>query len=175
MTIDWASMLVPQIHPLEAVLRAVCVYVFLLVAFRLAGRKELGRYSNFDIALLFLVSVAMRETLVRGDESLTTAFLSFTTLLVVNRAFTIVSFHVPRAANLIQGRRRPLIRDGAIVEAELKRNRITHENLIAQLRNSAQIDSLQRVKDAWLERDGTITFSVEHATDARNTAAPAPP
>ncbi len=59
--IDWQAMWSPDIHPLEVALRATLVYLFAQLVMRLIGRKELGRYSNFDVVLLFLVTVALRR------------------------------------------------------------------------------------------------------------------
>lgn len=65
---DWHEMWAPQWPPQETALRAALVYLGVQVLLRLAGRKELGRYASFNVAILVLVTTAMRQTLVvEGD------------------------------------------------------------------------------------------------------------
>ena len=74
--IDVAGLWKPELNPLEVVLRATIIYAFLLVAFRVVGRKELGRWGASDVVLIFLISVAARQSIVGNDGSLTTAMLA---------------------------------------------------------------------------------------------------
>src|SRR5512133_1226578 len=65
-----AHLLVPE-APLGAlILRAVVVYAFLLVALRLAGRRELAQMTSFDLVLLLVISNAVQNSMNAGDNSL---------------------------------------------------------------------------------------------------------
>ena len=73
--IDWHGLWVPDLHPLEVIIRVSLVFLFVQGVLRLLGRKELSRYASFDLALLFLLAVCMRMTIVANDDSLTTGFI----------------------------------------------------------------------------------------------------
>ena len=66
---------------MESVLRAAIVYVFLLVLFRLAGKRTLSDVTTFDFVLLLIISEATQQALLGEDFSLTNAFLVITTLI----------------------------------------------------------------------------------------------
>lgn len=125
--IDWARMWRPEHHPLETVIRAAVAYAFVHIAFRVVGRRELGRHSTYEIVLLLFVSVAMRQTIVGTDESVTTGLLGMATLLVIDALVAWLVRASPRAAVIIDGPVRELIRDGRPDEDALKRARVTRE------------------------------------------------
>jgi uncharacterized membrane protein YcaP (DUF421 family) len=158
--IDWAHMWLPEQSPLETILRSTIVYVVVHVSFRLLGRRELRRYSMASIVVLFLIAVALREAIVRDDVSLTTAFVGFGTLLVLDRIAGLLSNASPRLAHIIDGPVRELVRDGQVDEAELRRAHVTKEHLLAAVRERGGED-LSRVKRARLERSGKISVVFE--------------
>jgi uncharacterized membrane protein YcaP (DUF421 family) len=154
--IDWVRMWRPEHHPLETALRAAVAYLFVHVAFRMVGRKELGRHSTYEIVLLLFVSVAMRQTIVGKDESLTTGALGFATLLLIDTLVAWIVRLSPRAARLIDGPVRELARDGRLDQDAMKRARITREQLLAALRSHGR-ERLEDVRRAYLERSGRIS------------------
>lgn len=153
---DWTSLWRPELSPLEIVCRAAVIYLAALVLFRIAGRKELARYSPFDFLLILLASQALRQTLVASDKSLTSGLLSLATLLGLDLVFSWASFRSPRIGALVQGRPRKLVEDGRPLEAALRRSRFTVDELRSRLRRYG-IDRLDAVESAWLERDGNVT------------------
>jgi uncharacterized membrane protein YcaP (DUF421 family) len=157
LTGPWHDMLVPTLPPWVVVLRAVAVYAFLLVLFRVYGRQEFARNSTFDLAVLLVVTTALRTTLVADDKSLTSGFISLSTLFALDGLASIVTFRSHRARVVLEGRPRVLVRDGKPDPAELRRARLAEPDLVALLRDKGTED-LARVKLATLERSGAITF-----------------
>jgi uncharacterized membrane protein YcaP (DUF421 family) len=158
--IDWAHMWLPVQSPLETILRSVIVYVVVHVSFRMLGRRELRRYSMASIVVLFLIAVALREAIVRDDVSLTTAFVGFGTLLVLDRVAGLLSNASPSLAHIIEGPVRELVRDGQVDQVELRRAHVTMEHLLAAVRERG-CEDLSNVKRAYLERSGKITVVFE--------------
>jgi uncharacterized membrane protein YcaP (DUF421 family) len=159
----------PEWSPLEVALRAALVYLFVIVVFRLAGRKELGRFSTFDVALVFLITVALRRSMTGDDKSLTNAFVALGTLVVLDRTLTWLTWRSRRLADWIQGPARLLVEDGRLRPRELRRTRISEEELRAGLRRHGH-ESLEDVRRAYLERDGQLSFvlrSKEHEREKR--------
>lgn len=166
--IDWGRLWQPEHHPLETVLRAAVAYVFVHVSFRAVGRKELGRHSTYEIVLLLFVSVAMRQTIVGNDASLTTGLIGMGTLLLVDALVAWIVRKSPRAARIIDGPVRELVRDGRPDEAAMRRARVTREQLLATLREHGR-ERLDGVRRAYLERSGRISVIFR-----RRRAAPGP-
>lgn len=154
--IDFAGLWEPEIPPLEVVLRAAIIYAFLLVLFRVVGRKELGRWGASDVVLLFLISVAARQSIVGEDKSLTTAMLALGTLVGLDWALSAITARSPRLANLLEGKVRQLVRDGELQRDVMRRMRISEGELLEQVRRAGR-ETLADLKDAFLERSGKIT------------------
>lgn len=155
--IDWHGIWVPEMNPVEVIFRVSMVFLFSQLVLRLLGRKELGRYSTFDLALLFLLTVCLRRTLVGDDNSLTTGFLALATLGAWDRLFSWLSFRDRRAARVLEGRPRELVREGELVHENLRKTHISQSELLSQLRSHGR-DDLSSVRAAFLEPNGRVTF-----------------
>ncbi len=171
--IDWARMWRPEHNPLETVMRAVVAYAFVHVAFRVVGRRELGRHSTYEIVLLLFVSVAMRQTIVGTDQSVTTGLLGMSTLLIVDVLVAWLVRTSPRAARIIDGPVRELVRDGRLNEEAMRRARVTREQLLTTLRHHGH-ERLDEVRRAYFERSGHISVIFRRRPDAPRRGRRAP-
>jgi uncharacterized membrane protein YcaP (DUF421 family) len=155
--LDLAGMFTPTISPWEVALRAALIYLGIIALLRLAGRKELGRYSHYDVALLFLVTTAARQSIVGSDQSLTSAFVGLATIIGLDRLLSEITFRWPATDRALSGSTLQLLRDGIPDEDALRRSRLTVEDLRSRLRKHGT-DDLQRAAAAYLETNGQITF-----------------
>jgi uncharacterized membrane protein YcaP (DUF421 family) len=160
---DWHGIWAPEMHPLEVIFRVSMVFLFSQLVLRLLGRKELGRYSTFDLALLFLLTVCLRRTLVGDDDSLTTGFLALATLGAWDRFFSWLSFRDRGAARMLEGRPLELVHEGELVHENLRKSRISRRELLSQLRSRGR-DDLGSVRAAFLEPNGRVTFLFREAS-----------
>src|SRR4051794_26341219 len=140
-----SALLHPETHWPILVLRAVAVYAFLMVALRLAGRRELGQMTTFDLVLLLVLANAVQNAINAGDNSLSSGLISAAALLVINFAVGEATFRWRWFEKLVQGRPRPLVRDGKLIWLNLKRERITLEELRSALRKQG-IDGVSQCK-----------------------------
>ncbi|MCY1017325.1 DUF421 domain-containing protein [Pyxidicoccus sp. MSG2] len=154
---DWQGMWTPDLNTFEVVFRASAVYLFAQLVLRLAGRKELGRSSTFDIVLLLIISVCLRRSIVAEDDSLTSAFVAFGTLGAWDRFFSWLSMRSEKAAKVLTGKPVELVREGRVNEANLRRSLMSHDELLSRLREHGT-ESLREVRLAYLEPDGKVTF-----------------
>jgi uncharacterized membrane protein YcaP (DUF421 family) len=157
MTVDWHAIWSPEQPPLETMVRASLVYLVVHALLRLAGRKELSRYSSFDLAVLFLVTVAARRSITVDDASVTTAALALATLVAWNVFFSWLTFRNKLAGTVLKGEPRLLVREGRPLEDALRSTRIGREELQSRLRLYGT-DDLRAVREAYLETDGRVTF-----------------
>src|SRR6185437_3390556 len=142
---------------MDIVLRTVVVFGFLLVLTRVIGRRELSSLEPFDLILLIVLGDAVQQGLTQDDYSLTGAFLVVGTFAVLQVFVSWVGYRFPKARPIIDGEPIVVVQDGQPIERNLKRERLTLGELAVAARGQ-QIASLDEVKWAVLETNGTISF-----------------
>lgn len=147
----------PELPPWEVALRAAFVYVFIQLLFRVLGRKELGRWGLPDVVLLFLLGTSVRTSIVGSDASLTSAMVGLSTIALLDWLLSRASARSDRVADLLEGPVRHLVRDGEVLDAELRRIRLSRSELLAYVHEKGA-ESLSDVKHAFLERSGKVTI-----------------
>ena len=115
----------PETPWFALMLRSVVVYVFLMIALRLAGRRELGQMTTFDLVLLLVLANAVQNSINAGDNSLGGGLISATTLLVLNFAVGEATYRWRWFERIVQGRPLTLVRNGKVVLHNMKRERVT--------------------------------------------------
>src|SRR5438445_5003796 len=108
------------------VLRTVVVYVFILVGFRLSGKREVGQLAPFDFALILLIANAVQNAMVGPDTSLLGGLTAAGMLLVINFLLGRLAAKSRRIERLVRGRARILIYKGVLHEEALAAERLTH-------------------------------------------------
>jgi uncharacterized membrane protein YcaP (DUF421 family) len=142
---------------MDIVLRALAVYIVIYVLMRVLGRRELSSMEPFDLIILVVIADLVQQGVTQQDYSVTGAVLAIGTigLLVVLTSF--VSFRIPRARPILNGRPIVLVESGKPIDDNMRRERITLEELAAQARLQG-IDSVGKVQWAVLETSGRISF-----------------
>lgn len=140
----------------ELVLRAIVVYLFLLVFMRLTGKRQTAQYAPFDLILLLILSNAVQNSMNANDSSLVGGLILAATLLVCHLLLSWLGYHFPRLARLIDGKAQVLVDQGQIHSALLRQEQITREDLDAALRAGGCLN-VHEVERATLETDGRIT------------------
>src|ERR671931_857820 len=142
---------------MDIVLRAIVIFVFILVLMRVLGRRELSRLEPFDLIILVVIGDLVQQGVTQNDWSVTGAILAVGTIGVLTVCTSWLSWRFPRVRPLLDGRPVVLVEDGKPIEGNLKRERITIEEIASQARMQ-QIDSLDKVKWAVLETGGGVSI-----------------
>jgi uncharacterized membrane protein YcaP (DUF421 family) len=142
---------------MDIVLRAAAIFAFLFVLMRLVGRRELSTLEPFDLILLVVIGDLVQQAVTQQDFSVTGAVLAASTIGVLAVALSWANYRFPRLRPVLEGRPIVLVEDGRPIPANLKRERITLEELVAQARLQ-QIDSIDQVRWAVLETSGKVSF-----------------
>jgi uncharacterized membrane protein YcaP (DUF421 family) len=150
------NILVPDISIAEKLLRSVVVYTFLLVAFRLSGKRQLGQLSAFDLVVLLIISNVVQNAVIGNDNSLGGGLLGATTILLLNLLVAYVTFRFRRADRVIEHSPTVLVRHGRILRDNLRRERLGPRDLRAALRHHGVI-SIRDIRYAFLEEDGHVS------------------
>jgi uncharacterized membrane protein YcaP (DUF421 family) len=142
---------------MDLVLRTVYVFFLILLVTRAVGRRELSSMEPFDLILLVVIGDLVQQGVTQSDNSLT----GTTTVIVTMGALVVItawlSFRFARLRPVLEGKPTLLIADGALLERNLRRERMTAEELGAEARQQS-IGSLEEIRYAVLETNGRISF-----------------
>ena len=141
----------------EFVLRAIAVYVALLLMVRLSGKRSVGQFTPFDMILLILLGTAVQNSLIGEDVSLLGGLLLAGTLIALNHAVGWITARSRRLHGLIEGVAVKIIEDGVLDKDRLRNEGVSEMDLDEALRR-AGLEHVSEVRRGWLETDGHITL-----------------
>jgi uncharacterized membrane protein YcaP (DUF421 family) len=110
----------PEIPIVEKVVRSIIVYAFLLTAFRLVGKRQLGQMTPFDLVVLLVISNVVQNTRIGNDNSLGGGLVGATTLLVTNALVAWVTFRSKRIRRVVEQSPTILVHHGRILWPNLE-------------------------------------------------------
>ncbi len=145
-----------QVSPLELVARSVLVYAAFLAALRLSGKRELGQFTIFDLALVLLVANALQPSITGPDASLPGAAIIIATLFILNRLVAEARARSPRLRRFLDYPPTVVGRDGQWLTEAVDHEDLSEEDLDAAIREHG-LESIKEVKLAVLEHDGSIS------------------
>lgn len=142
---------------MDIVIRAAVIFLVLYAVTRLIGKRELGQMEPFDILLLVVLGDLIQQGVTQNDQSVTGALLAVTTMCLLTVAMSFASYRWRPMRLLLEGAPVVLIADGRMIEPNLRRERITREEL-AEWARMQQIADLGDVRWAVLETSGQVSF-----------------
>jgi uncharacterized membrane protein YcaP (DUF421 family) len=142
---------------MDIVLRSAVIFVFVMIVVRLLGRRELSKMEPFDLLILVVIADFVQQGVTQQDYSVTGAILAVGTFGLLIVATSWLSWRFPRTRPLLDGNPVVLVEDGKPIMDNLRRERISIEELAAQARLQ-QIASMGTVRWAILETNGDISF-----------------
>jgi uncharacterized membrane protein YcaP (DUF421 family) len=142
---------------MDLVIRAAIAFFFVLLLTRVVGRRELSSLEPFDLILLVMIGDLVQQGVTQNDFSLTGMLLVGTTIALMTVAVSYANFRFPRLRPALEGEPVIVLENGRPIERNLRRNRITIEELAAEARLQ-QHESLSELRWAVLETSGRISF-----------------
>lgn len=143
---------------MDAVARAAAVYLFLLLLFRVFGKRSLAQITTFDFVMLLIVAETTQQALLSDDFSVTNCFILATTLLVLDTVFSYVKQHSTWFDRVTEGVPLILLENGKPIEERLRRSRVTTDEILAAARERQGLHRLEQIKFAVLEKSGGISI-----------------
>lgn len=140
----------------ELMVRATIIYLALLAALRLFGKREVGQFTLIDLVLILLVANAVQPAMTGPDTSLTGGLVIIGTLVVVNRAIAYGRARVPLLQRLLESPPTVLARDGKWIAQALDHEELSIEDCEMAMREHGIAD-VAEVELAVLEADGMIS------------------
>ncbi len=138
------------------ILSSIIIYLFIIVAIRLFGKKELAQLSVIDLVFILLISNAVQNAMVLGDNSLVGGMIAAGTLFVVNYILKFLQYRFPKFSRALQGEAIMLVYKGKINESHMRIAKITLNELLETIREHGVAD-ISEVDLAILEVDGNIS------------------
>jgi uncharacterized membrane protein YcaP (DUF421 family) len=142
---------------MDIVFRGIAVYLFIYLLTRVVGRRELSSLEPFDLILLIILGDSVQQGLTQDDYSVTGAFIAVATIAALQVSTSFLSFRFPRLRPVLDGEPIVVVEDGKPIDRNLKRERITVEELMEEARMQ-QIGSMDEIQWAVLETSGNISF-----------------
>jgi uncharacterized membrane protein YcaP (DUF421 family) len=152
--------------PLEILARTIIVYVIFLAALRIFGKREVGQFTLFDLALVLLVANALQPAITGPDQSIPGGAIIIVTIFILNGLVAAVRRRVPFVRRLLEFQPTVIGRSGAWLPEALDAEGLDNDDLDAALREHG-LDSIKAMKLAVLEQDGSISIVPVDGQDVR--------
>jgi len=143
---------------MDAILRGFMIYLFLLVLFRIAGRRTLGQMTNFDFVLLLIISEATQNAMIGNDFSLTNGMLVILSLVGLDIAFSLLKQRFPALNRHLEGLPLVLVEQGRPLKELMRKSRVDEQDILSSAREKHGIERMEQIKYAVLETNGGISI-----------------
>ncbi|MGS6576068.1 DUF421 domain-containing protein [Enterobacter hormaechei] len=135
---------------MDMVFRALAIYLFLVIVFKVAGRRALLQMTSFDLILLLIISEATQQALLGEDFSVTGAMITITTLVVVDIIFGLIKKYSSSVENVLDGTPVILVENGIPIADKLKKVDVSCDDILVSARQNHGITELKDIKYAIL-------------------------
>ena len=142
-------------------LKSIAVYVFIVAAIRLFGKKEFAQLSVVDLVFILLISNSVQNAMVGLDSSLTGGLMAAFALFLTNYVFKKLELAFPGLSKVVEGEPIVLVYQGKIIKGGLVKSSLSEEQLNAAIREHG-ILKLEEVDLAVFEVDGNISVMSEN-------------
>ncbi len=165
--IDWLKTFAPTQPLLETVTRGTILYLALVLLLRFALSREKGQLGTTDLLVLVLLGDASQNAMAGQYTSISDGLLLILTLVFWSYALNWLGYHYRPLERLLSPRRLLLVRDGRMLRHNMRKELMTEEELMGQIRLQG-VDDLSRVREASMEGDGRVSvLTRDDAPDAR--------
>ena len=142
---------------MDLTVRAVTLFFFVFLITRVIGRRELSSMEPFDLILLIVMGDAIQQGLTQDDYSVTGALIVIGTFAILQVLISYLSYRFPRLRPALDGEPLVIVQDGKAIEKNMKRERITLEEVMVVARQQ-QVATLDDIAWAVLETSGKVSI-----------------
>ena len=153
--INWHDLFVPA-HPIETIIRGSLMYLTLFLLMRFVLKRESGSIGTADLLMVVVIADAAQNAMAGDYKSITDGVILVVTIMSWNYAIDWLSYHSPTMRRVLQPKPLLLVKDGRMYKQNMRKELITKEELIAELRENG-VEDLSEVKEARIEEDGHVS------------------
>jgi uncharacterized membrane protein YcaP (DUF421 family) len=143
---------------MNSVLRATLVYVFLLVIFRIMGKRTLAQITTFDFVLILIIGEATQQALLGNDFSIINAWIVIATLMFLELGLSLLKSRWPTLDRVMESHPLVIVQDGRVLEERIRHERVDVNDVLTAARERHGLERLDQIKYAVLERSGGISI-----------------
>jgi uncharacterized membrane protein YcaP (DUF421 family) len=143
---------------MDAVIRGIVVYFFLLVLFRISGKRSMAQITTFDFILLLIISETTQQALLADDFSVTNCFILVITLVVIDMTIAKLKAKFSWIDKAVDSVPLILLEDGKVIHDRVDKSHVDENDILAAAREKQGLERLDQIKYAVLERSGGISI-----------------
>lgn len=143
---------------MNPIFRGIAIYLFLLVLFRIIGKRSLSESTTFDFILLLIISEVTEQALIGDDYSLTGAFILIITLISVDLVFNMAKEYFPFLGKVAEGAPLIIVDQGKPLKKRMEKCKVSEDDILESARLNCGIERMDQIKYAIIEKDGSISI-----------------
>ena len=143
---------------MNVALRGIIIYLFLLLVFRLMGKRALSDTTTFDFVLLLIISETTQQALMGNDSSLTASAILICTLMGTDLIFTLLKHRFHLFGHVSEGVALIIVENGRPLKKRMNKTKVDEEDIMHAARINFGLEKMEQIKYAVLEKDGAISI-----------------
>lgn len=143
---------------MDSVLRALTIYVVLMLIFRVAGKRSLAQITTFDFVLLLVIGEATQQALLGDDFSLTNSAIVITTLVGLDIGLSLLQGRFPVLVPWLDDVPLVVVEEGQVLRQRMDKSRISESDVLQAAREKQGLERMDQIKYAVLEKSGGISI-----------------
>lgn len=143
---------------MDTVLRGAAIYLFLILIFRISGKRSLAEVTTFDFVLILIVAETTQQALLGEDFSVTNAFILITTLMGLDIGLSLLKERFSTIDRVMDGLPLVIVEQGKPIQLHMKKSRVDEADILEAARRLQGLERMEQIKYAVLERNGGITI-----------------
>ena len=143
---------------MNPVIRGLAVYIFILIVFRILGKRSLKEVTTFDFVLLLIISETTTDALIGEDFSLTACFIMVCTLVGTDYVFSKIKEKSKGFELISEGAPLVIVEKGKPLKGRMEKSRVDDQDVLEAARILHGLERMEQIKYAVLERDGSISI-----------------
>ena len=143
---------------MDSVLRAVTIYIALMIILRVAGKRSLAQITTFDFVLLLIIGEATQQALLGQDFSMTNAIIVIVTLVGLDIGLSLIKRYSKTIDKVLDDVPLVIVEDGVALKDRMAKARVDEEDVLSAARHLQGLERLDQIRYAVLERSGGISI-----------------
>jgi uncharacterized membrane protein YcaP (DUF421 family) len=143
--------------PMQMAIRATIIFIIALILIRFSGRRAIGQRSPFDTVIAMLLGAVLSRSIVKSDVPFFGPVAAAAVICFLHFMFALITTYSHVFGEIIKGKAKILYKDGEKNKKHMRGSFITDRDLQEGIRKAANVEDESKVKEAWLERDGSIS------------------
>lgn len=143
---------------MDSFLRTLAIYAFLLLVFRISGKRSLGQITTFDFVLLLVIGEATQQAMIGKDFSVTTAWVVIATLIGADIGISLLKRQSTTLERWLEGTPLIIVEDGKPLAERMRKCRVDEADVMSAARRLQGLERMEQIKYAVLERNGEIAI-----------------